>query len=507
MQVYRFGGFELRPGGRVLTCAGRAIPLGSRAYDLLCYLVEHRDRVVSKAELLDHGWPGLSVEEANLTVHVSALRKVLGAEALSTVPGRGYQFVMPVSDASMAQAESTPAPSVPRRQSIAVLPFASEGGDADRVLFADGLAEEIITTLSKVSGLMVVARATSFRYRDSHVDARHVGHELGVRYLLAGSVRRNAERLRIAAQLIDVETGTNAWAERYDRPLADFFTLQDEISLNIVTELQVQLTDGEQARLRRSSIHNMEAWSFWVRGLACYHRAVLSREGMTPALMAWQKAAALDPRSATIQAMLGMLYYLDARFGFWNGKASAVLKGGKHVAAALALDPENPDAHMVQGLLLLLQGRHEEAVAASRLSLAFAPNAADVAAFASFVFANAGLGNDAVAEIRRAIRLCPVFPPFYLGHMGLAYRVTGQAAEAIAAFKAYNGASPGRGVTDLAIIHQQQGDMPEARRWAKTLLDAFPTFSTSAWRETQFRSDSESLDADVASLRALGLPD
>lgn len=501
----RFGEFEFRADERTLTRHGQPVRLGARAHDILSYLIDHRDRVVSKAELLDHVWAGLAVEEANLTVQVSALRKELGNDALSTIPGRGYRFVMAVSGV-----EASPAPAalpVPARPSIAVLPFINMNGDPEQEYFADGLTDEIITTLSKISGLTVIARASSFTYKGRDMDVRQVGRELGVRHVLEGSIRNHGGRMRIAARLIDAETGSHVWAERYDRAFEDMFALQDEIALILVTELQVNLTEGEQARLRRSSIRNMEAWMHWVKGLARFNRAILTREGMTTTLMCWQRAAALDPQAAVIQAMLGMLYYIDARFRYWNDRETALAKGMAHVERALASDPESADAWMVQGLLLLMQGRHDEAVAASRLSLAYAPSSADVAAFAAFVLANAGLGPEAAQEIERAITLCPMFPSYYFGHMGLAYREAGRIPEAIAAFEAYDRNNAGRGVTDLVIMNEQRGERETATRWAGRLRSVFPDFTISGWRNTQFRRDQESLERDIASLRAMGLPE
>lgn len=510
MLAYRFGEFELRPNERLLVRAGEPIVVGARAFDLLTYLIDHRDRVVPKAELLDQVWPGLAVEEANLTVQVSSLRKALGPQALSTVPGRGYRFVLPVAElASEARRVADPGATPPTsaRPSIAVMPFVNLSGDPEHDLFADGLVEDLITTLSKISGLTVIARASTFTYKGRPLDIRQVGRELDVQHVMAGSVRISAGRLRVAAQVIDARMGAQLWAERYDRLLDDVFALQDEIALILVTELQVQLTEGEQARLRRASIRNFEAWSHWVRGQACYNRAVLSRAGMTPALMSWQRAAALDPGSATLQAMLGMLYYLDARFGFWNDRATAMSKGGEHVMAARSLDPECVDAHTVLALLRLLQGQHVDAVAAARSSLSFGPNSADAAAFASFVFANAGLGPDAVVQIERAVRLCPMFPPFYLGHMGLAYRTAGRIREAIAAFEAYNRLNAGHGLVDLVMLHGQRGETDKARVWADRLLSVFPDFTLRAWRQTQFRADAGAIQADMAALRTFDLPE
>ena len=254
-----------------------------------------------------------------------------------------------------------------------MLPLVNLSGDPEQEAFADGLVEDIITTLSKVSGLAVIARASCFTYKGRVVDVRQVGRELGVSHVLEGSVRNNRDRLRVSFRLVDTKTGAQVWGERFDRAIGDLFALQDELAHALVTELQVHLTEGEQARLRYSSIRSIEAWTYWVRGLSSYRRAVLSREGMTPALMAWQKAGALDPASATIQAMLGMLYYLDARFGFWNDRAAALRKGSLHVAQALSLDADSADAYMVQSLLLLLQHRHSDAVDAARRSTAIGP--------------------------------------------------------------------------------------------------------------------------------------
>ena len=508
MIAYRFGEFELRPEERLLIRSGESLIVGARAFDLLTYLVDHRDRVVPKAELLDQVWPGSAVEEANLTVQVSALRKSIGASSLSTVPGRGYRFVMPVTElqAEASGAAATyAAPLDPARPTVAMMPFVNLGGDPEHELFADGLLEDLVTTLSKVSGLTVIARASTLAYKGRPLDVRQVGRELDVRHVVAGSVRIHDGRLRLAVQLIDARTGVQVWTERYDRLLEDVFALQDELTLILVTELQVQLTEGEQARLRRASIRNIDAWSHWVRGLACYNRAVLSRAGMTPALMSWQQAAARDPGSATLQSMLGMLYYLDARFGFWNDREVATGKCGEHIAAALARDPECVDAHTVLALLRLLQGRHGDAVAAARLSIDFGPSAADAAAFAAFVFANAGLGPEAVTQMERAIRLCPMFPPYYMGHLGLAYRTAGRIRDAIAAFEKYERLNAGRGATDLVILHGQLGETDRARAWADRLLSVFPDFSLRAWRLTQFRADADGIRQDMAVLRAVGL--
>jgi adenylate cyclase len=212
---------------------------------------------------------------------------------------------------------STPARPVPRARdvpSIAVLPFANMSGDAEQEFFADGLVEDIITTLSKLSGLLVIARNSSFVYKGRSADVREVAKELGVRYVLEGSVRKSGNRLRITAQLIDAESGGHIWAERFDRTTDDIFAVQDEITLVVATEMQVNLTEGEQARMRYTTTNNVEAWTHWARGLSHFRQSV-TKDKLGQARPCWEKALALDPDSAPLNAMLGLMHYVDARFG------------------------------------------------------------------------------------------------------------------------------------------------------------------------------------------------
>lgn len=392
------------------------------------------------------------------------------------------------------------------KPSIAVLPFANVSADPEQDYFADGLVEDIITTLSKISGLVVIARNSSFTYKGRAIDVRQVARELGVRYVLEGGVRKSANRIRITAQLIEAGTGAHVWAERYDRAIEDIFAVQDEITLVLATEMQVRLTEGEQARLRYTTTNNIEAWNHWVQGLSHFRRG-LSRAGLTQALKLWQQANALDPSSACLNAMLGFLHYANARFGFWDDRETALRKGGAYVDKALSLDPENSDAHMTRSLLLMLQRRFDDAVLAARKAIEYGPGSADNAVFASFVFDNAGLVQEAVVQIERAMKLSPIFPPNYLGQLGNAYRLAGRYDEAIAAYETYHKRSPGRGVTDLVIIYEQLGQPEKAKAWATQLLLAEPKFTVSSWTDTQFRKDTGRLEAEMAALRAAGLPD
>jgi len=367
------------------------------------------------------------------------------------------------------------------------------------------LVEDIITTLSKLAGLRVIARNSTFVYKGRSVDIREAAKQLGVRFVLEGSVRKSGNRVRITAQLIDAKDGTHVWAERYDRSIDDIFAIQDEITLVLATEMQVKLTEGEQARLRYITTSNIEAWTYWVQGLSHYRQAV-TKDKMGRARHYWEKALALDPNSAVLSAMIGFMHSLDARFGWWEDRETALGKARAYADAAIKLDPTNGDAHITSGLTFLFQSRFNEAVVEARRSIQLAPGSADVATLASFILAPSGYPAEAVAQAEKAIALNPNYPPVYLGHLGNAYHLAGRIEEAIAAFKAYDAGSTGFGLVDLVIIYQQNGRSDEAKWMAKRLLAARREFTIASWLKTQFRRDQARLEADVAALRAAELP-
>jgi adenylate cyclase len=398
-----------------------------------------------------------------------------------------------------------PAPDLPDKPSIVVLPFQNMGGDAEQDYFCDGMVEDIITTLSKLAGLRVIACNSSFVYKGRSVDVRDAAKQLGVRYVLEGSVRKSGNRVRITAQLIDAKDGAHLWAERYDRAVDDIFAIQDEITLVLATEMQVKLTEGEQAQLRYTTTTNVEAWNYWARGLSHFHQAV-TKENYSRARLCWEKALALDPASAPLNAMLGLLHSVDARFG-WDDREPALGKARTYTDRALEIDPGNADAYIAAGCVFMMRGRYDEAVVDARKAIQLAPGSADVAAFASFVLTPSGYPEEAVVQIEKAMALSPNYPAAYLGVLGDACRLSGRTEQAIAAFRSYHARSPGFGLTDLVIIYQDIGQAEQARRTAEQLLAARPNFTIAGWLKTQFiRRDTARVEADTAALRAAGLP-
>jgi adenylate cyclase len=389
--------------------------------------------------------------------------------------------------------------------SIAVMPFVTMSDDPEQEYFADGLVEDIITTLSKLAGLRVIARNSTFVYKGQSADVREVAKQLGVRYVLEGSIRKSANRIRITAQLIDANTGSHIWAERYDRAIDDIFAVQDEITLVVATEMQVKLTEGEQARLRYTTTSSIEAWTYWVQGLSYFNREV-AEENMGAALANWTKALALDPGSASLHAMVGFIHYLDARFGWWDDRLTAQQKARTFAERAMELDPENADANVTSSLSMLQRGHYDEAAALVRHAARLAPGSAHAATMACFVLAFAGYAGEAVPHGERALPLSPSYPGYFLGTLGNAYRLAGRTEEAIAAFKAYHAQAPGFGLVDLVLIYQQKGRHEEASHYAKLLLSIRRRFTIESWASTQFRADREALESEVAALAAAGLP-
>ncbi|RWO04408.1 MAG: tetratricopeptide repeat protein [Mesorhizobium sp.] len=307
--------------------------------------------------------------------------------------------------------------------------------------------------------------------------------------------------------MIDATTGVHIWADRFDRDIGDIFAVQDEITLTLATEMQVRLTEGEQARLRYTTTTNVEAWSLWIQGLNHY-RGPNTTNAHVQTRRCWEKALALDPDSATLNALLGFEHFVDARHG-WTGedRETALNKAEAYVERALAIDPENPDAYRATSGILLLRSRFDEAAAAARKAVKLGPNLPDVLVFGAFVLACSGHAAEGIGQIERAITLSPNYQAWFLGVLGNAYRLVGRSEEAIMAFRAYHARSPGYGLADIVMVQEQAGHLEEARETAMQLVAARPTFTVTSWLRTQVRSDAEQMAADLASLRAAGVPE
>ena len=417
---WRIGEFELRVEERRLLLGGETQVLGARAFDLLLALVEHRDRVVDKDELMSLVWPGVVVEENNLTVQVSALRKLLGANALTTVRGRGYRFTLAVADAASApmpespdsRAAARPAEldlMLPDKPSIAVLRFANLSGDAEQAYFTDGITEDVITELSRFRSIFVTARNSSFSYQDKDVDVRDVARELGVRYVLEGSIRRSADRVRVAAQLIDAMTGARVWAEKYDRVLDDIFEVQEELTQAIVAAIAPQIEASEFQKIGGMPLRNLTAYELAMRARDMARRADRDAEphARQEALRLAQAAVALDSRCGTALATIAFIHWQQ----LWAGTAACaeetVEKGLAAAHGAISIDAADHTAHLWRGMLLMYSRRLAAGLADLRRAHELNPNDALTLSLLGQYEAGAGDARTGVLHVTGALRLSP----------------------------------------------------------------------------------------------------
>ena len=312
-----------------------------------------------------------------------------------------------------------------------MLPFQNMSGKPEEDWFSDGMTETLITDLSRLNNLFVIARNSSFTYKGKPVDVRRVGQELGVRYVLEGSVQRTSERLRVNAQLIDAQTGRHVWAERYDRKPADVFDVQDEITQRIVTELDVKLLQGEQARTWRKTTRNGQAYDLFIRGREHHER--FTREDVATAQALFQQALDLDPKFTMAMVWLGWTHYIQGDSGWSPDSGESYLKAVALGRRAIAIDPSLGDAYAGLTNWLSTMEKYPEAIAAAERAIALSPNQADILVLSGFTFLSNGRANEAITLMERALRLNPFPPNWYFGALGDSLLLANRVEEALPA--------------------------------------------------------------------------
>ncbi len=426
----------------------------------------------------------------------------LGEKSVKNIarPVRVYRLVR--EGKTLARPASAPVAS--DKPSIAVLPFQNMSGDTEQEYFSDGITEDIITDLSKLSGLLVIGRNSTFTYKGSAVDVREVGKRFAASHVLEGSVRRAGGRVRINAQLLDAASGHHLWAERYDRELADIFAVQDEITREIVSALDVKLLRGEQARVWRHLLRQPEALDAHYKGLDALNR--LTREANDEARRSFQKVVALEADSPLGHLGLAWTELSAFRYG-WEG-AGALERAAGLARKALELDEDCADAHALLGFYHLLAGRHDEAIAAGERSVTLNPNHADNAANLACSCAVGGRPEEAIALLRKAIRLSPVYPTWYLQILGFAHYLRGELDDAEAAVRPALKREPAYAEARivLAAVLHARGRVAEARAEAAEVLRQDPKFRLAAFAARLAIVRDQSLVAKlVAQMRELGL--
>ncbi len=399
---------------------------------------------------------------------------------------------------------------LPEKPSIAVLPFDDLSGDADQGHVADGLTEDIITTLSQISSLFVIARNSTFVYKDKPVKVQRVAEDLGVRYVLEGSVQTSGDQVRISAQLIDALTGNHLWAERYDRDFKDIFALQDEITDRIVIALRIKLTEGEEARIHRKHTRSVEAWNLLSRGGEHLHR--FNRTDNATARQFFEKAIEADRGYALAYALLAWTHWLDAQRGWGENSELSFERASVLAEKAQALDDALPDVYALQGAIHLFRREYDEAIEAGEKAVAYNPNHATNTALLAMILHNAGRPKEAIRNFKTAMRLSPYYPDWFLEELGFTYLDAKQPDEALVAFEKFLDRKPSpmlaaQSHIGRALAYHALGQDDEARAEVAKAVEADAGVSLTQFRQHSLNSDRAGLERGLAILRRLGLPE
>ena len=434
----------------------------------------------------------------------------LGEQAVKNIkkPIRVYQVGM---EGDFFGVETSKELKLPDMPSIAVLPFTNMSIDPEQEYFCDGITEEIITGLATVPQLFVIARNSSFTYKGKHVKVQQVSEELGVKYILEGSVRKSSNRVRITAQLINAKTGDHLWAERYDRDLNDIFALQDEITMKIVTALQVKLTVGEQARLWGRRTDNLDAFLKYLSARSYYGHGKKDTYALVRQIA--QEAIDFDEGYCDPYVLMAWTHWYDARQGSSESREESFNKAKLLTQKAQEIDDSHPDVHGLLGLIHLYQMQHEKAIFEGQKAITLGPNNAEAHMIMAHIFRFSGMFNKAISMIQRALRLEPYYRSFYLSGLAMCYYYLDRYEESVAKAKEYLSLAENRGEDELlyfghcilAMNYVRLGQVKKARKEGAEVLKLFPGYSLEWDSKASFYKCTEHLERQHEDLRKAGI--
>ena len=445
----------------------------------------------------------LRVQRLKLSHRVGTARRVAAVVVLLTLVGVG------VIGGRERYGSAPPGLPLPDKPSIVILPFANLSDDPTQDYFSDGLTEDLTSNLSKLSSLFVIARNSAFTYKGKAVKVQDVGREMGVRYVLEGSVRKADQQVRVTVQLIEAASGYHLWAEQYDRPLTDIFALQDEIRQKVVFALKVKLTADEQARFRQAPTNNLDAYDLYLRGLETRLRGFFEtkKELTEQARRMYEQAIELDPQYAAAYAGLGWTYFTEWFFEWNRDRAQTLGRALELGQRAVALDDSLADPHRLLGRVLVWQKQHEQALAEAKRAIALDPNNADGYWNLGNILAFAGRPEEGIEVIKQGMRLNPRYRSSDLLQLGQAYRVAGRYDEAIVALKRVLALNPNSAAARrlLAASYAAVGRVEEARAEMAEARRLNPTYSLEWVRENMPYKNPADGQAMVDALRKAGL--
>jgi adenylate cyclase len=411
----------------------------------------------------------------------------MGEQSVKNIkePIRAYQVRLLSGGSPEMITPKRPELELPQEPSIAVLPFTNMSGDPEQEYFSDGITEDIITALSRIPRLFVVARNSTSIYKGSGVDIKQVGRDQGVRFVLEGSVRKSGNQIRITAQLIDAITGNHRWADRYDRKLNDIFAVQDEIAKNVTVAVQVELTTGEQARLWAGGTDNLEAWECVVRGneLMIHH----GRGDNDEARRLAERALLLDPGYANAWVLSGYTHFEDSMWGWSSSRETSISTALEAANRAIELQELNPESYVLLAWVKCELAEFDEAVDVARKAVSLAPNHASNVSMLAGILGRAGEHQESEQQMRRAIRLSPIYPAWFLHAQGVSCFALGKDEEAVKLFRAcVESIDPDSSFMPivrvfLAICLANAGHNAEAKTVSEEVFRLDPSFQIDDW--------------------------
>lgn len=527
---FAFGEYLLDPERRELTLRSQVVTVGPQVFDLLLHLVANRERVVGKDELLQAVWGGRIVSESTITSHINAVRKAIGDNGeeqrlLRTIARKGFRFVGEVEQSGEARqaagpgavepaasraAEPMPSALPPDKPSITVLPFQNLSGDPEQDYFADGVVEDIIAALSRIRWLFVIARNSSFAFKGRAVDVKEVGRELGVRYVMEGSVRKSGNKVRITGQLIDAKTGAHLWADRFEGALDDIFDLQDQIAESVVGAVAPQLERAEIERAKRKPTESLDAYDYYLRGTAKLHSG--TREAAEAALPLFHKACELDPDFASAYGMAAWCHLWRKVNGWMTNRPQEIAEGVRLARLAVELGRDDAVALTRAGHVLgHFTGDLDGGIALIDRAVLLNPNLAPAWFLGGFLRAFNGEPASALAQFEHGARLSPLDPEIFRMQVGmaLAHFFAGDLQSAVAYAEKAAGNLPSLLVAAavIAASHGLAGRSNEARQAMERLHALDPSMRITKLADWLPIHRPEDHERFAEGLRLAGLPE
>jgi TolB-like protein len=521
---FLFEDYALDTDRRELQRGAAVVSVTPQVFDLLDYLIRNRECVVSKDDLINAIWNGRSVSDAALATRLNAARSAIGDSGqeqrlVKTLPRKGFRFVGPVreaqrpADAPVADDKmkhQKPVLALPEKPSIAVLPFQNLSDDPEQEYFADGMVEDIITGLSRSKLLFVISRNSSFTYKGKAVDIKQVSRELGVRYVLEGSVRKAGKRIRVTGQLIDASTDTHIWADKFDSDLEDIFDLQDRVTSSVIGAISPELERAEIARARRKPTESLQAYDYYLRSKFSIYQ--WTREGSGEALRMTKLAISLDPGFAVAYASAANIFGQRKGFGWIEDAAKERAESRQLAERAMQLDKDDPVvlAHAAQVYSYMLEEPETGSAFAAR-AVALDPNLVLARLWAGWAQVYLGNVDTAIEQFSAAIRLSPIDPHLFLPQTGMAYAhfFAGRHEEGLSWATSAIQRQPNFPGAQRILMSSlaMAGRLAEARRACDAILQADPLFCISGFRNKTVFRRLEDIEKLEQAWRIAGVPE